>query len=897
MQLLKQTKQYYALVFALAASLLAGTHCAKYAGENGFLGYLAIGGFGSRFVAPELLSFGIVSPSASGALAGDAVSVTLPAGSAVGALIPIFQYSGARILVNGVEQISGISTVDFSAPVVYTVVGSDASTRSYTVTVSVLPQAPTVSSAVSLTSTTVRIVYSLDMNASQAGNTANYKIIDAPGPGACADNTSFTAAAQTADFTITGVSGSGTVYDFTLSTAQTTNKNYSVVVNKSAVSATSGTALDCPNSADFIGNERIKLASATCASTTQILLRFSKPVRSGVDGAGSAECSSLVQCAMRYSLSGATDLGGVTSAALTNGVLCAGAATDTSSVCLTHTNLQTGGVYAITGANGLDGDGFNNVGNFPANDAIRNIADTESLNIAPGDRIVFEGCGADPTDIGDGPLSGDPFADASAFGYVQSYANRIYVGPNQLGNAAVRFYPDGSTPQNLTFAIAKDTTGTRTHANFDAGRDGGIPVPPYVTFGHAGCSGSNASIAIGCGPDNENGRGLLTSGNFGGTEYLFATAARTAGNNDYLYYTADTDSNLNFNYLDASDLFDTCGGIPIIGNRGTEDLRVFNNRLYWSLPGVGTVRPYLMVITALTPEISCTTHGDILQFHQMTGVGRESVAAPNLADRVGGVLHDFNNRLYYANSGSITNSGACNINTAYSAGVCEQTGGIVRSNTATPTRCTGVDTCATWVDITPSSTKYRQFFSDIIGSTGNLTPAQQPIPNFETYNSNVYFIRNACTTSRWDRACTGLACTDDQVCPAGQEIPQLWKCVPGGDGHCDAADWSLVAENGASGITNMGVAGNSKITFLKRNGSYLYVGFDNTTGAQMYRTNVTNPGAASDFSLIGTAGFGSPATIQQFFDGESILQSASNYLFIAAGLGGTPVNVYIQANN
>ncbi|MEQ9365074.1 MAG: hypothetical protein RIF32_12555, partial [Leptospirales bacterium] len=723
------------------------------------------------------------------------------------------------------------------------------------------------------------------------------KIIDAPGPGLCADNTSFTAAAQTADFMITGVSGSGTVYDFTLSGAQTTNKNYSVVVNKSSVSAASGTALDCPNSADFIGNERIKVSSATCASVTQVLLRFSKPVLPGVNVGGSAECSGAAQCAMRYRLSGATDLGGATSVQLTNGVLCGGAATDASSVCVTHANLQGGGVYAITGANANDGDGFNNVGNFPPNNAIRNSANTESLNIAPGDRVSFDGCGTDPTNITDGALSGDPFADTSAFGYVQSYANRIYVGPNQLGNAAVRFYPDGSSPQNLTFAIARDTTGARTSGNADLSRDGGIPVPPYVSFGHAGCSGGNASIATGCGPDNENGRGLLTAGTFGGTEYLFATAARTAGDNDYLYYTADSDSNLNFSYLDASDLFDNCGGVPISGNRGTEDLRVFNNRLYWSLPGVGTVRPYLMVITSLTPEIACATHGDILQFHRMTGVGRESAAAPNLADRVGGVLHDFNNRLYYANSGSVTNSAACDLNTAYSAGVCEQTGGIVRSNTAAPTRCTGVDVCPTWVDITPTSTKFRQFFTDLIGSTGNITPASQPIPGFETFNNNVYFIRNACTTSRWNRACTGFNCTDDQVCPAGQQIPQLWKCVPGGDGHCDAVDWSLVAENGTSGVTNMGVAGNLKITFLKRNGSYLYVGFDNTSGAQLYRTNVTNPTAATDFSLIGGVGFGSPASIQQFFDGESILQSASNYLFIAAGLGGTPVNIYIQANN
>ena len=889
-------KSFYVLIaFGIGIGLL-GT-CAKYGGNNGVLGYAVVAGFGGGNATPELLSFSIQSPSVNGVLSGDTVAVTLPAGSNAASLVAVFVYTGARVQVNGTTQISGVSTVDFSNPVVYEVVGGDGTTvRSYTVTVTVLPQAPTVVSAVSLTSTTVRVTYSLAMNASQAGNTANYKIVNAPGPGLCADNTTFSAATQTADFTITGVTGSGTIYDLTVSAPQTAFKNYSLVVDKSAVNALSGAALDCPNSADFIGDERIKLSQATCVSTTQVLLRFSKPVLSGVNGAGSAECSGGVQCGVRYRLTGASDLGSISSVRLTDGVLCGGATTDTASACLTHANLQGGGVYTVTGANGIDGDGFNNVGTFAPNDAIRDATNAQNLNIAPGDRISFDGCGSDPTVFTDGALAGDPFADTSAFGYVRSYANRIYVGPNQLGNSAVRFYPDGSSPQNLTFSISKDTTGARTSANTDTSRDGGIPVPPYVTLGHSGCSSNDAAISTGCGPDNENGRGLFTAGTFGGTEYLFTTAARTAGDNDYLYYTADTDSNLNFNYLDASDLFDNCG-FAIVGNRGTEDLRVFNNRLYWSLPGVGTVRPYLMSITSLTPEIQCLTHGDMLRMHYMTGVGRESVIAPNLADRIGGVLHDFNNRLYYANSGSITNSGACNINTAYSAGVCEQTGGVIRSNTATPGRCTAVDTCADWVDITPSSTQFRQYFTDILGSTGNLTPALQSIPAFATFNGNVFFIRNACLTSRWDRACTGFNCGDDQVCPTAEQVPQLWKCVPGGDGHCDAADWSLVAENGTTGRTNMGDTNNLKITFLQTNGSYLYVGFDNTSGAQMFRTNVSSPSAASDFSLIGGAGFGSPGTVQQFFDGESILQSSSYYLYVAAGLGGLPVNIFLQANN
>ncbi|MBC7571300.1 MAG: serine hydrolase [Spirosoma sp.] len=63
--------------------------------------------------------------------------ITLPAGTNVSSLKPTFTISaGAKITVNGAAQTSGVSTVNFSTPVVYRITAEDGSTRDYTIEVS-----------------------------------------------------------------------------------------------------------------------------------------------------------------------------------------------------------------------------------------------------------------------------------------------------------------------------------------------------------------------------------------------------------------------------------------------------------------------------------------------------------------------------------------------------------------------------------------------------------------------------------------------------------------------------------------------------------------------------------------------------------------------------------------
>lgn len=67
------------------------------------------------------------------------VSLTVPYGTDVTNIAATFATTGTEVKVDSVKQESGITTNNFSAPVVYDVVGYDGSTQSYTVTVTVAP--------------------------------------------------------------------------------------------------------------------------------------------------------------------------------------------------------------------------------------------------------------------------------------------------------------------------------------------------------------------------------------------------------------------------------------------------------------------------------------------------------------------------------------------------------------------------------------------------------------------------------------------------------------------------------------------------------------------------------------------------------------------------------------
>ena len=86
--------------------------------------------------AKDFISFGIVNPLSSGTITTNNVSVITPATTNLTALIASFTITSKTIVkVNGVLQTSGITSNDFTNPVVYTLTAEDGTSKSYTVTV------------------------------------------------------------------------------------------------------------------------------------------------------------------------------------------------------------------------------------------------------------------------------------------------------------------------------------------------------------------------------------------------------------------------------------------------------------------------------------------------------------------------------------------------------------------------------------------------------------------------------------------------------------------------------------------------------------------------------------------------------------------------------------------
>ena len=98
-------------------------------------------------LAPPLSSenaiteFSILAPPSSGVIdeAGRRIVVTVPHATDLTVLVAQFVTSGARVIIDDVEQVSGVTVNDFSDPLTYTVTAEDGSTARYAVEVRALP--------------------------------------------------------------------------------------------------------------------------------------------------------------------------------------------------------------------------------------------------------------------------------------------------------------------------------------------------------------------------------------------------------------------------------------------------------------------------------------------------------------------------------------------------------------------------------------------------------------------------------------------------------------------------------------------------------------------------------------------------------------------------------------
>ncbi|TGL63534.1 beta strand repeat-containing protein [Leptospira sarikeiensis] len=789
---------------------------------------------------------------------------------------------------------------------------------------------PTITNVVSLTPTTIQVTFSESMAATPATNAANYKIVSTSGlTGSCSpsDNSFFTS--NSAALTVSSVSGSGAVYVLTLSSAQTAGANYTLIGSRSSLVDLSPLAnpLTCPNYADFVGQEQLKVTSASCSSVTTVVISFSKPIKSGNNTTGSGECSTTTECAKRYSFIGTNSLGTVNSAKILDGIVCGGAAANSSKVCVTHNLIQNGSQYTIIAANNADGDGFDN----STWGSIRNSGDTENVQSSPRDRASFIGCGTSPVNFSDGPISIDP--NGSTFGYLADFNSKIYNGPNNAGSGALRFGYDGTTPENVQFTFTKDTfvqdgDSANVSANTATTRESSIAVPPYITLGHSGCTVNNATLATGCGPDNENSRGIFTTGNLNGVPYIFIGGARTtpdgSGNYmfDYLYYSSDTSTNLNYKYIDM-------GSITGTVTATSTAMAVQNNRIYPGFAKISNVggpilggllgglnAPDLGYITFNTSDSgttgNCTsgsncdafdgTNGRRFMINYMPFFGGptnllgvvSNNSSPNWAYYIGvDSMFTFNSRIYAANGGLHT---------------VGHNGSIIRSTTANPVNaCVGPDNCSDWTEIGPRANQKwhnsptNNWFSLELSKLYDLIPGDKAFSQFAEFNGNLYMTRTICVQSSQAVAMRTSAGTVTG-CTNGSDTnrrAQLWKCDPtltGGSGDCDSGDWTVVGDDN-SGITNFGDSTNRTMTMIVKNGSYLYVGFDHPSGIRIYRTNTANPGSASNvWTQVAGAGLTDSTNVQQIFSAVSVPSGGINYLYVSVGKNNVPVRVYRQQN-
>jgi photosystem II stability/assembly factor-like uncharacterized protein len=87
--------------------------------------------------AKALTGFSFLSPAAIGRIneAAKTITVTVPYGTDVTALVATFTTTGEIVEVGSTSQVSGVTANDYTSPVTYTVTAADSSTANYSVTV------------------------------------------------------------------------------------------------------------------------------------------------------------------------------------------------------------------------------------------------------------------------------------------------------------------------------------------------------------------------------------------------------------------------------------------------------------------------------------------------------------------------------------------------------------------------------------------------------------------------------------------------------------------------------------------------------------------------------------------------------------------------------------------
>ncbi len=430
----------------------------------------------------------------------------------------------------------------------------------------------------------------------------------------------------------------------------------------------------------------------------------------------------------------------------------------------------------------------------------------------------------------------NPFADGSPFAFVTGYRGQVYAGPNRTGTGIVRMAPDGTALESLALSFSRDAAGNSSSNSSS----------PYASIGFTGCAEN--SVVNACGPDNEDGRGFLTSATFAGDEWLVLGGARSGGELDYVYLSRSAAAPLDFSYVDLSAALGA-------NTRGFSAAIAAGERLYLGFPDNGGSRPYGLALLAAPPApggLDAVLNADVVNFnlHDAYNAAYGRFASVSMVDAIA----ELDGRLYFFN-----NSG------------CLAARSLAPATKDDFTACSPAEGPA--YALADSVEPTRQY---------DLEPRDRAWPGAVAWRGRLYALRNTY---------------------AG---PQLWRCDPalGTDpAACDRADWSLVAGD-ASQLTRFGRV-DAVGALLLATATELWIGFDGAKGGiALFRTSADAPAVASDFrgaagcaagapacEGIGGDGFGAPATFSRIFDAEAIDWRGGTDLFLAAGDGAGPVRI------
>jgi len=474
----------------------------------------------------------------------------------------------------------------------------------------------------------------------------------------------------------------------------------------------------------------------------------------------------------------------------------------------------------------------------------------------------------------------DPFGgDGTSFSYLFSYQDMVYLGPNRSGTGAVRMAPDGSNAIAINWQLEVNTTSQSPASN----RAYQPPNPAIChTIGMPGCNTNSLTPPL-CGPDNETGRASFASGFVNGTEwYLVSGASASSSFARYVYLT-------NGNFPLAPGGYDDLAWAQIQagqtgGTRTTTVTGFLRNAVYLGfMTDASDTPPNAPVLNVLKTMPAAPAPGS-------TGF----VAAANTD------LIDLGGKFMPAIGGS---GQPANLNVGSSAWLMvdaigelgsvlyvANNGGIARSVPPDPPSPCLAKGCTNWTNTTPSAAAWSAKASPTIDRSilAALEPSQKAVPAIVHFGNRLFAARN--TTSG----------------------PQLWSCNPatsnGGDlEQCERDEWTLVAPNstGDPQLTQFNGA-NTAVTLLVATASHLYVGFNNASGVQIFRTGTAAAAVRSDFSglqgcdasLSTCRGLGSDVfgpAITRIFDARAFTYSGTEWLYVSAGDGSGSPRIFRMA--